>query len=323
MISFVARRLGAAILLLFLVLSATFFVLHLAPGDPTAMLRHPRVPAAQRLELQALWGLDQPLPVQYLRWIGNVLRGDWGTSFRHHRPATEVILQALPGTLILGGAALLIQLFAGISLGVLAAKRAGSRLDHALRVASLTLYALPTFWLALMALLLFTYQWPVFPSSHLQSVSAPTLGFAARFLDRLHHLALPALVLGLSSAGGWVRYVRSGLLEVLNQDYLVALRARGIPEWRILWVHALRASLGPLFQVLGFTLPFLLSGALIVEVLFSWPGLGQVTYGALVGRDYPLLLACTAWSATLVILGSLVADILQALADPRIREQVS
>ncbi len=290
MLRYVLRRIAASALLLFLVLTGVFLLLRLAPGDPMALLETPRIPAEAREELRRSWGLDQPLATQYVRWLGGTLAGDWGTSFSHHRPATDVVRSALPATLWLGGAALLLQLLLGLPLGTLAARRAGSLGDHGLRVLSLSLYATPTFWLGIVALLCFTYRWPIFPPSHLQSVFlAP--GAIPLWSDRLHHLALPVLVLGISGVGGWIRYTRASVLEVLSQDHLVALRARGIPERRVLWIHALRSALPSLLQVLGFTLPLLLSGALILEVLFSWPGLGQVTYGALLSRDYPLILA--------------------------------
>ena len=323
MFSFLARRTGSALAVLFLVLTATFFVLHLAPGDPVALLDDPRIPASQKLELRELWGLDEPILRQYTSWLGHVVRGDWGTSFGHHRPVIEVVSSAIPATMALGVAALLVQLLVSIPLGFAAARCSGSRLDQTVRVVSLVVYSAPTFWLGLMALLFFSYHWPIFPPSHLQSVGADSLTPVARVFDRLHHIALPALVLGLSTCGAWIRYIRTSLLETFSQDYVDALRARGLSERRILWVHQARAALGPLLQVLGFSLPFLLSGALIVEVLFSWPGLGQVTYGAMIGRDYPLLLACTAWSASLVVFGSLIADLLHALSDPRIRESLS
>ena len=322
MIHFLIRRILASALLLLAVLTAVFFVLHLAPGDPLALLDTPRIPAEHREALRESWGLDRPLSEQYVRWISRAVRGDWGTSFGHHQPVTGVIFRALPATALLGASALLLQLLIAVPLGTLAAWRAGSASDRVLRAVSLVAYSTPTFWLGLMAISLFAYRWPIFPPSHLESVTASSLGEADRWLDRLHHLALPALVLGLSGVGGWIRYVRSGVLEVLGQEHLTALRARGVSERRVLWVHALRGAVGPLLQVLGFTLPFLLSGALILEVLFSWPGLGQITYGALLGRDYPLLLASTAWSAGLVVIGSLIADLLHAWLDPRVREQL-
>jgi peptide/nickel transport system permease protein len=315
------RRLGAALVLVFLVVTATFFLLHLPPGSPVALLDDPRVPRSQRQELIALWGLDEPLPVQYGRWLrGVVLAADWGTSFTYQRPAAAVVMEAIPNTLLLGGAALAIQLMVALPLGLWSARRPGTRRDHLVRAGSLALYAMPTFWFGLMALLLFSYRWPLFPPSHLQRVGAQELGTAERWLDLAHHLALPALVLGLPAAGGLVRFLRSGLLEVFPREHLLAARARGLGERRVLWLHAMRSALGPLVQILGLSLPALLSGALVTEVLFAWPGLGRLAYAALLDRDYPLILACTSWSALLVVLGTLLADLLLAAVDPRVRD---
>ncbi|HVS03384.1 MAG TPA: ABC transporter permease [Thermoanaerobaculia bacterium] len=320
MTGFLLRRVAASALLLLLVLTATFLLLHLAPGDPLGLLAHPRVPPEQREALRQLWGLDQPLAARYLRWLGGVVRGDWGTSFLFRRPAGAVLLAALPNTLLLGGAALLVQLVVAVPLGVAAGRRPGSPLDHGIRVGSLLLYSLPTFWVGLMALLLFAYGLGLFPPSHLHGVGAESLSPGLRVLDLLHHLALPALVLGLTSAGGLLRFVRSSVLEAMGQPHVLAARARGLSERRVVWVHGLGSALGPLLQLLGLSLPALLGGALVTEVVFSWPGLGRLAWSAMLARDYPLILAVTAWSAALVLVGNLLADLLQAAADPRVRE---
>ncbi|HEV8632213.1 MAG TPA: ABC transporter permease [Thermoanaerobaculia bacterium] len=308
------RRLGGALLLLLLVVSATFVVLHALPGDPAGLLLDPRVPPAARAQLRHLWGLDAPLAVQYGRWLADAARGDWGSSFVHHRPAGAVLREALPYTLLLGLAALLVEIAVALPLGVLAARHRGGTADHLLRVGSLLLHALPTFWLGLMALLLLAYRFPLFPAGH----AAEATGGGG--LDLLRHLALPALVLGLSGAGGLLRLVRGSLLAALPEEPLRAARARGLSEARVVWVHGLRRAGAPLLQLLGLSLPALLGGALVVEVVFSWPGLGRVAYLAVLTRDLPLVLACTAWSGALVVAGSLLADLLTAAADPRQRE---
>jgi peptide/nickel transport system permease protein len=308
------RRGVAALLLLLLVVSATFVVLHALPGDPVRLLLDSRVPESARAELRARWGLDQPLHVQYARWLGGVARGDWGTSFVHRRPAAAVVAGALPDTLLLGAAALLVQLLVAVPLGVLGARRPGGIVDQCVRVGSLLLYSVPTFWLGLLALLLFAYRLGWFPAGHARAAGSPG-GLA----ETLRHLALPALVLGLSSAGPLLRLVRGGLLESLGAEHLRAARARGVSEPRVVWLHGLRTAAGPLLQLLGLTLPALLGGALVVEVVFSWPGLGRVTYQAMASRDLALVLACTAWSAGLVVAGGVLADVLAAAADPRRR----
>lgn len=316
---YLLRRLAACLLLVWLVLTGTFFLLHLAPGGPGGALEDPRIPSEQRLRWRELWGLDEPLAAQYARFLGAALRGEWGHSFQHHRPVAAVVAGALPATLLLAGAALGVEWTIGLLLGVAAARRPGSLFDELLRLLSLLLYSLPTFWLGLMAVLLFSFRWPLFPPSHLASVGAEALPPLARLADLGAHLVLPALAIGLPSAAALARFVRGSLVETLGQEFVLAARARGLSGWRVLWGHALRASLAPLSQLFGLSLAFLLSGTLAVEVVFAWPGIGRVTFDALAARDYPVVLATTALSATMVVLGSLAADLLLAWADPRVR----
>ena len=320
MIRFILRRLAASLLLLYLVLTATFFLVHLAPGSPVNLLAEDqRISAEKRENLKRIYGLDRPLPEQYVRWLAATARGNWGTSFTYQRPVVSVVLDAVPATLLLAFAALLVEQVAGVALGIAAARRAGSAADHAIRVGSLLLFSLPAFWLGLMAILLFAVIWPVFPTGHMYSIGAEDLGPGARLLDLLRHLALPALVVGLSQAGSVCRYVRASVLDVLGQEYIRAARAKGISERRVIWAHALRNALPPVIQVLGLSLGALLSGILIAEVVFSWPGIGRLTFEAILGRDYPLILATTAFSAVMTLLANLLADVLHALADPRVR----
>ena len=318
----VVRRLGAAALLLLLVLSLLFALLQLAPGDPAELLLDPRIGSQQRQAMRAAYGLDRPPHEQYLRWLAAMLRGDLGISFRQSRPVAQVLGDHLGPTLLLAVAALLVQNAAGLVLGVAAARRAGSRTDHLIRAGSVLLYSLPTFWLALMALAALSYHLGLFPPGHMQSVGAAELSPAARLADLLRHLALPALVLGLAAGGATARFVRNGLLDALGEEFVRTARAKGLTERRILWLHALRNAATSLVQILGLSLPFLLSGALIVEVVFSWPGIGRLAFNSVLARDYPVVLATTALSGLLVIAGSLLADLLQMALDPRLRDGV-
>ncbi|HKV09369.1 MAG TPA: ABC transporter permease [Thermoanaerobaculia bacterium] len=321
MSAFLLRRLAASLLLLLLVLSITFLVLHLIPGDPTnAAEGSRRLTAEQRENLRRVLGIDRPLHEQYLAWLSRALRGDLGTSFSQQRPVAEAILNALPGTLILGSAALLVEFGAALLLGVAAARRPGRAVDHAIRVGTLLLFSQPVFWLGLMAILLFSYVWPVLPAGHMRSVGAEEMGAVERLVDLLRHLLLPALVLGLTNAGSTARFVRGSLLEVLGSDYIRTARAKGLSERRVVWVHGMRNALPPLLQLLALTLPALLNGSLVIEVVFSWPGLGRLTFGAILARDFPLILGTVAVSAVLVISGNFVADVLHAFSDPRVRD---
>jgi len=314
------RRLAASAVLLWLVLTLTFFLVHVAPGDPVALFDDPRVPPQQRAHLRQVYGLDRPPLQQYLGWLRSVVLDlDWGSSFVHGRPVRTVLAEALPATVLLAASALLLLYAGGLLLGVLAARHPRGALDQLIRGASLVLYSLPVFWLGLMAILLFSLRWPLFPASHMRSVGAAELPLLLRLLDLARHLALPSLVLAAAAMGGVARFARNALLEVLDQDFIRSARARGLRERRVVWVHALRNAAGPLIQLFGLHFPFLLSGSVVVEVVFAWPGVGRLTYDAILARDYPVVLASTALTAAMVVAGNLLADLLHAWADPRLR----
>jgi peptide/nickel transport system permease protein len=318
---YLLRRLAAAALLLWLVLTATFVLLRLVPGDPVATLSELPIPKQQRDILIHTYGWDRPLPEQYVRWLSAVvLHGDWGFSFIQLRPVSRVVAEALPATLLLAAAALLIEYGVGTALGVAAARRSGSALDKSIRVVTLLLYSQPVFWLGLMAILVFSYWLGWLPASHMQSVGADEMSRGARLADLGKHLVLPAMTLGLAQAGGAARFVRASLLDVMGRDYIRTARAKGLTERRVIWVHGMRGALVPVIQLLALSVTSLLSGALITEVVFAWPGLGRVTYDAILARDSPVLLATTAISAVLVVGCNLIADLLHAAADPRVRD---
>jgi peptide/nickel transport system permease protein len=295
-------------------------VLHLAPGDPTERFADPRVPRAQLEELRALYGLDRPLPVQYAAWLAATVRLDWGISFQYQRPVRMVLAQRLPPTLLLGAAAFVVQVSAGMALGIFAARHANRFGDHATRAFALGLYSLPGFWLAVMLSLLLTGIFPVLPSGGMTSVFARDFSPLARLGDLLSHLMLPALALGLPLAAPVARLLRNGLLEELGKEYLLAARARGLGE-RAVFLRALRGAAAPLVQVTGLSLPALLGGSVVIEYVFSWPGLGATVYDAIHARDYPLVLAATAFTGGLVIAGNLAADLALAALDPRVMER--
>ncbi|HVR08595.1 MAG TPA: ABC transporter permease [Thermoanaerobaculia bacterium] len=318
---YLLRRLAAATLLLWLVLTATFVLLRLVPGDPAATLAELPIPKAQKALLIHAYGWDRPLPEQYVRWLGAVvLHGDWGFSFAQLRPVSRVVAEALPATLLLAAAALLIEYGVGTALGVAAARRSGSAIDRSIRVVALLLYSQPVFWLGLMAILVFSSWLGWLPASHMYSVGAEETGRGAQLADIGKHLVLPAMTLGLAQAGGAARFVRASLLDIMGRDYIRTARAMGLSERRVIWVHGMRGALVPVIQLLALSVTSLLSGALITEVVFAWPGLGRVTFDAILARDSPVLLATTAVSAVLVVGCNLVADLLHAAADPRVRD---
>jgi len=315
-IALLARRFATAALLLWLVVTAVFFLAHAAPGDPSFLTESPRFSAADRAQLRKTLGLDRPLAEQYALWLGDALRGDWGVSLAQARPVANIVAEAIPPTLELASAAILIQMILGFSLGTAAALAHDRPLDHAIRAVMLVLFSIPVFWLGLMAILAFAVRWPILPAGGLSSIDSGDLSLLAQGADLARHVALPAAVIGVAQSGALARFVRTSLLDVLGQEWVRMARARGLPAWRVIWVHAARNALAPVLQVLALSVPILLSGALITEVVFSRPGLGRIAFVAVTGRDYPVVLATTAFSGALVILANLAADLLHAAVDP-------
>lgn len=322
MIRFIAKRLLQAVPLLLGIATITFFIVHVAPGDPMDMFLEPRLrrqmdPEAIEL-LRQKFGLDQPVHVQFVKWIGNVAQGDLGESFRYRRPVASLIAERVPYTLQLAVLALLFDALIGIALGIFAAVKQYSLADKTVTLSSLVVYSIPGFWLALMLVLVFSVNLGWFPTSQTRSLDYELLSWGGKVADRLWHLALPVFVLGVASAAGTARYVRNRLLEVLSEEYVLAARARGLPERRVILKHALRNALIPILTIYGMSLPFLLGGAVLIEKVFAWPGMGLLAVEAIGARDYPVILATTMIAAVLVVLGNLLADVTYALADPRV-----
>lgn len=322
MIRYILRRLLYAIPLLVGVATITFFAAHLAPGDPMDMYveqRQRRDMSPELIEhLRKRYGLDQPLPVQYARWLGGIARGDLGESFRYRRPVADLIAERIPYTLQLTVLALLLDTLIGVALGIIAAVKQYTALDKAVTLGSLVMYSIPGFWMALMLILVFSVNLNWFPTSQTRSLDYDLLSAGGKLLDRLWHLALPVFVLGIASAAGTARYMRNKLLDVLSDEYVLAARARGLAERAVIFRHALRNALIPIITTYGLALPFLLGGAVLIESVFAWPGMGMLAVEAVGSRDYPLILATTMMAAVLVVLGSLLADVTYALVDPRV-----
>lgn len=323
MLKYSLKRLLFAVPLLLGIVTATFFVVRLAPGDPMDMYLEPKAGGRQLdpqvIELiRAKYGLDQPLHIQYVRWLGSLARGDLGDSFRHRRPVTGLLKEAIPYTLQLTVLALLLDALFGIALGVFSAVRKDTALDKAVTVGSLVVYAIPGFWLALMLVMVFSVNLGWFPTSQTRSMDYESLSLAGKLVDRLWHLALPVFVLGVAGAAGTARYMRGRLLDVLNEEYVVAARARGFREKTVIVRHSMRNALIPIVTIYGMSLPFLLGGATVIETIFAWPGMGRLTVLAVSGRDYPVIMASATIAAVLTVLGSLIADLTYAVVDPRV-----
>jgi peptide/nickel transport system permease protein len=321
LIRYFGRRLLQAIPLLIGVVTLIFVLLHLAPGDPTSIWFHPEIPPEVMERMRESMGLDRPLLEQYLHWLKSFFIGDFGYSYSHFRPVSEVIAEALPGTLLLGGLALAVAFGGGGALGVWQAVRKGTATDSLLTFVTLFVYAMPGFWLGLMLILAAStwFSWLGLPVSGMTSVDHASLGLFGRFLDVARHLVLPTIALGLGSAAGVARFMRGEMLEAIGQDYIRTARAKGLTERVVLGRHALRNALIPMVSLLGLYLPILFGGALVIEVVFSWPGMGRTMYDAVLARDYPLVMATSFLFGLLVVAGNLLADILYAFVDPRVR----
>lgn len=314
------RRVAAGIAIVFAAVSLTFVAIHLAPGQP--FLPPDERPMAPEVvaRLRRNYGLDRPLPEQYLRYFVQLARGELGESFSQRRPVAQAIADAVPNTLLLTTTALAIDFTLGILIGLFQAARARRRSDVALANVTLFFYSLPTFWLALVLQLVFALWLGWFPTGGVtESALYGSLPLLGRLADRLRHLVLPALTLGLVGAGGTARFQRAALLEALGHEYVRTARAKGLAEGEVLVRHAWRDALLPVISLAGVALPFLLTGAVLIETVFSWPGLGKLAADAISARDYPLVLGTTLLATCAVVAGSFIADVLTAVADPRVR----
>jgi len=320
------RRLLWAVPLVLGIATLVFLVVNAAPGDPALFYITPGMSEEVVAQIRANFGLDQPLPARYLAWMTSFFTGDFGWSYRHGAPVRDVLLAFLPNTLLLGGVALLVSFAAGIVLGAVQALRKHGIVDSVVSVVLLAFYSMPSFWLALMLVLVFSFWAPTewgwsvwFPASGMYSVGYDALGPWEKVVERGRYLVLPVLSLSLVLTAGVARHMRSAMLEVLGQEYIRTARAKGLPESVVLRRHALRNALLPVIGLLGLYLPLLFSGAVFIETVFAWPGMGKAMVDAIGARDYPLVMAGSFLFALLVILGNLLADLLYAAADPRIR----
>lgn len=315
------KRLAQGLIIVWLTTTLTFFLIHAAPGEPfAAMLEDPRSTPEIRAAYRAQFGLDQPLATQYGRFLVNVASGNLGVSFTHGRPVSSVLADALPRTLLLMGTALVIGFAAGTVLGTLQGRRPGGWFDRLTGSVSVLVASLPDFWLALVVVLLFASSWRLFPvSGFITPTLSPSAPFTTRALDIIRHLILPAGTLALLVAATVSRYQRAALIDVLPSTWLRAARAKGVPERRIVFRHALRNALLPTITLAGLAIPALLGGAVFIETTFGWQGMGSLAVQAVADNDYPLILSIVLFSSTLVVLGAIFADLATAAADPRQR----
>ena len=321
MTRYVLRRLLLAVPTLFGIVVLVFLLLHLAPGSPVSGMGGEggrRISASAAQEMRKAYGLDRPLPERFAAWLGRVVRLDMGESFVDHRPVSRRILEALPYTLELNGAALLLTLGIAIPLGVAAGGRPEGPLDRVSGALLFGLYSMPAFWAALLLQALFSVRLNWLP---LYGVAGDSVAPGpAALLDRLAHLALPVICLTYGALAFYARLVRSSVAEARAADFVLAARARGLSRRQTLWKHAFRNALLPLITLLGLVLPGLLSGSVIIERIFAWPGLGRLFFDSILSRDYPVVLALSLLGAVATLLITLAADVAYALADPRVRD---
>lgn len=314
---YVFRRVLQAVPLLLLVSVTAYAVMNLAPGGPLAVYLHnPHVSPSQLKLLRVQLGLNKPAWERYFLWLFGILRGHWGYSYATGRPVITMILARLPATLELMSAAFLVSLTLAIPLGMFAAVRPYSLFDNIFSFSSFFVWAMPTFWFGLMLQLLLAVDWRVLPVGGMYS------DFHHHSLFQLlKHILMPAFVLGLGSIASWSRYLRSSLLESLGQDYIRTAKAKGIGRLGVVLRHAFRNSLTPIVTMMGLDLPAFFGGAVIVEQVFAWPGMGRLFLASLNSRDYPVQMAGLMIGATLLIVGNLLADLLYGFLDPRIHYQ--
>jgi len=291
-----------------------FLIMQLAPGDPTSLLIDPRIRSEDLVAYMEKYGLNEPIHIQYLKWMGNMLHGDFGSSLiRQGVEVSELIIARLPNTLLLMVVSTIIAMVISIPFGIWSASKPNTPLDYSVTFVSFLGIATPNFWIGLVLIMFFSVQLGWFPTG-----GVATLESSFSIWDRLHHLILPALVLATADMAGLTRYTRSSMIEVLRQDYIRTARAKGFKQTKVIYRHGVRNGLIPIITIYGLMLPSFIGGSVIIESIFAWPGIGMLFMEAAFQRDYPVIMAVTVIAATLVVIGNLIADILYAIFDPRI-----
>ncbi len=322
MLTYLAKRLAMMAPLLIGITFISFLIMHLAPGSPTDVLTdlNPKISELAKQRLTKLYGLDQPLHVQYWTWLKRLAVLDFGQSFAPDgRPVLDKIVERLPITVTINLLSLALVLLFSVPIGVFSATHRGSLFDQATTVFVFLGFATPTFWLALLCMILFGVNLGWLPISGIKSLNHETLSAGARLLDYAWHLLLPVTLSAFVSLAGMSRYMRGNMLEVIRQDYITTARAKGLTETTVIYRHGLRNALMPVITVLGLSLPGLIGGSVIFESIFAIPGMGKLFYDAVMSRDYPMVMGGLVIGAVLTLAGNLLADLGYAAADPRVR----
>ena len=321
MLLFITRRLLLMIPLIFGITLVSFIVIHLAPGNPVEVQTEMslKVSAQAKENLKKLYGLDKPLYIQYYNWLKRFVKLDFGKSFVDGRGVMDKIIERIPITLIINVFSLMLICIFAIPIGILSATKQYSLFDKISTVFVFVGFSTPTFWLALLLMILFGVYMGILPISGIQSIDVSDMGFWERVFDWIKHLILPVGVSAFGGIAGLSRYSRSSMLEVIRQDYIKTARAKGLPESKIILKHALRNALMPIVTILGLSVPGLIGGGVIFETIFAIPGMGQLFYLSTLSRDYPTIMGILVIGAMLTLFGNLIADISYALVDPRVR----
>ncbi len=315
------KRLIYSIPLIFGICFLSFVIMQLAPGDPTLMYMDPTVSNQDLQQVRENLGLDKPLLVQFFYWFKQLLQGNLGYSYVNGQPVLSAILERLPATLLLSISSLILILLITFPLGLICGYKKDTWIDDSITIFSFLGLSIPTFWLGLMLILIFSIQLDMFPTSGFLSPMLYDASLFKKSLNIMYHMILPLVTIIIGGIAGLIRYNRFSMIKILAQDFITAARARGISEKRLLFKHALKNALLPIITILGLDLPSLISGSFIIEYIFSWPGMGQLGVQAVFQRDYPILMATILFSSILIIIGNLCADLMYSYADPRISKE--
>ncbi|MFF2480741.1 ABC transporter permease [Paenibacillus sp. NPDC058071] len=314
MTEFIIRRVLQSVLVLFLITIVTFSLIHLAPGGPFQIMLAPGLsPEAFQTQAHNM-GLDKSVPEQYIKWIGNFLKGDLGTTFKNNKPVADLLWPTVKNTVVLMGSAWILTLLIAIPWGIYNSTREYSLSDQTASFISYLGFAMPTFWFGIILQQIFAIKLDWLPLSDMY-----TMGNEGQIGDLLQHLVLPVSVLTLGFLAAYVKYSRSSMMEVLHQDYIRTARAKGVREGKVIYKHALRNALIPIITIIALDLPMLVAGAALTESVFNWPGMGRMFVEYAVAREYNVLMAITMITAVIVIIGNLIADLLYAVVDPRVQ----
>lgn len=321
MFNYILKRLIQSIFILIGVTVIIFVLVHMAPGDPLLQSMDPSVSAEVREEMLRDIGYYDPIYVQYFKWVGRLLHGDLGFSIKFKKPVFDVIGEYLPNTFLLGSVSMILSMIIAIPAGMVSATKKNTFFDYIVTLISFIGLSIPAFFFGLLMIKWFGYDLDIFPISGMMTVGEDLVGFA-KFKDVGMHLVLPAIVLALLQTATLMRYTRSSMIEVIDQDYIRTARAKGVSERKVINKHAFRNALISIITIITMQIPFLFSGAVLTETIFVWPGIGRINYDAIIGRDYPLIMGIMLLLAIIILVSNLLADILYAAADPRIRNNI-